>query len=255
MEISLIALFLMALSMSFSHCIGMCGGIVIAYSSSKIHKNQSRFYQISSHMLYNLGRISSYAFIGVFSAFVGYKISASVPTKGILFIVVGIFLILFAILYVFFPKFISHIEPSLPKNPKNMLSQSFKKFFVYLIGSQSFISFYGLGILNGFLPCGMVYFFAGYAITAPNPFMGGIMMVIFGFATVFPLFILGFFTGKINTSAFRNIFLKISFILMICFGGMSIYKGILILEGKPHSMNHQMNMNSSHHHSTHHMEM
>lgn len=254
-EITLISLFLTALSMSFSHCVGMCGGIVIGYSSAKIHKDTSRIYQIFSHLLYNLGRMSSYVVIGILSAFIGYKISASMHTKGILFIVIGIFLILFAFLYVFFPKVISYIEPSIPKNPKNIFTLFLKKFFVYLMGSQSLSSFYGLGILNGFLPCGMVYFFAGYALTASTPLMGGVMMGVFALATFFPMFILGFVAGNISASSFRNIFLKISLILMLFFGGSSIYKGISILQGKSHTMNHQMATHSMQDQSINHHKM
>lgn len=254
-EITLISLFLTALSMSFSHCVGMCGGIVIAYSSVKIHKDTSRIYQIFSHLLYNLGRMSSYVMIGILSAFIGYKISASMHTKGILFIVIGIFLILFAFLYVFFPKVISYVEPSIPKNPKNIFTLFLKKFFVYLMGSQSLSSFYGLGILNGFLPCGMVYFFAGYALTASTPLMGGVMMGVFALATFFPMFILGFVAGNISASSFRNIFLKISLILMLFFGGSSIYKGISILQGKSHTMNHQMPTHSMQDQSINHHKM
>lgn len=255
MEITLISLFITALSMSFSHCVGMCGGIVIAYSSAKIHKDTGRIYQIFSHLLYNLGRMTSYVIIGILSAFIGYKISASMHTKGILFVAIGIFLILFAFLYVFFPKVISYIEPSIPKNPKNILTLFLKKFFVYLMGSQRLGSFYGLGILNGFLPCGMVYFFASYALTASSPLMGGVMMGVFGLATFFPMFILGFVAGNISSSSFRNIFLKISLVLMLFFGGSSIYKGISILQGKSHIMNHQMTNHSMQNHSMDHHKM
>lgn len=255
MEITLITLFLTALSMSFSHCIGMCGGIVIAYSSAKIHKDTGKIYQIFSHTLYNLGRMTSYVAIGFLSAFIGYKISASMHTKGILFVVIGIFLILFAFLYVFFPKVISYIEPSIPKNPKNILALFVKKFFVYLMSSQSLSSFYGLGILNGFLPCGMVYFFAGYALTASSPLMGGVMMGVFALATFFPMFIVGFIAGNISASSFRSIFLKISLILMLFFGGSSIYKGISILQGKSHTMNHQMTNHSMQNQSIDHHKM
>lgn len=240
MEIALISIFITALSMSFSHCIGMCGGIVIAYSSAKIHKDTGKIYQVFSHILYNLGRMTSYVTIGILSAFIGYKISVSMHTKGVLFIIIGIFLILFAFLYVFFPKIISYIEPSIPKNPKNILTLFLKKIFIYLMASQSLSSFYGLGILNGFLPCGMVYFFASYTLTASTPLMGGVMMGVFGLATFLPMFILGFIAGNISASSFRNIFLKISLILMLFFGGSSIYKGISILQGKSHTMNHQM---------------
>ncbi|PAF42252.1 sulfite exporter TauE/SafE family protein [Helicobacter sp. 11S03491-1] len=252
-KFQLLLLFTTALVMSLGHCVGMCGGIVIGYSNAKIHKNSSNFYQASCHILYSLGRITSYMIIGALSALAGHVISISMHAKGFLFIIIGIFLIIFAFLYIFFPKFLSYLEPSLSKNPNSFVSKYFKIIFSWLMTSKSLWSFYGLGMLNGFLPCGMVYYFGASAALAPNIFMGMVTMGVFGVATFIPMFILGFITGRVITSSFRNIFMKLSFVLMLCFGGYSIYKGILILQGKPMHMQHQNPHESNHSH--HHMDM
>lgn len=244
-KLDLLSIFIIALNMSLSHCIWMCGGIVIAYSNGKIHQNSSGFYQIFCHTLYNLGRITSYMIIGGISASIGYGIAVSTGTKGFLFIAIGILLILFAFLYMFFPKAIAYIEPSLSRNSKNKLSEWFQISFKWLMTSKNLWSFYGLGILNGFLPCGMVYFFALSAALAPNVLMGMATMGAFGIATFLPMFILGFVSGKFITSSCRSFFMKLSFILMLCFGGYSIYKGILMFEGKSmHSMQHHQKKSS-----------
>ena len=53
--ISIISIFTIAFLGSFGHCIGMCGGIVVAYSTMKINPNSSKFSQGVSHLLYSLG--------------------------------------------------------------------------------------------------------------------------------------------------------------------------------------------------------
>lgn len=238
-SVDLIIVFTTAFSMSIAHCTGMCGGIVVGYSSGKIHKKTSNFYQAFCHILYSLGRVSSYMLIGIISAFIGHGVSASMKTKGVMFIVVGVLMIVFTLLYAFFPKAISYMEPSIPRNPKNPIAKCFKIFFVWLMNSKNLGSFYGLGLLNGFFPCGMVYNFALIAATTASIWMGAITMGIFGLATFVPMIALGFFTGVILTSSrFRNVFMKISFVLMLCFGGYNIYKGVTKIEGK--KMTHHM---------------
>lgn len=263
--INLIVVFTTAFSMSMAHCAGMCGGIVIGYSSGKIHKGASNFYQMLCHVFYSLGRVSSYMVVGAISALIGYGISASMKTKGAMFIVVGVLMIVFALLYAFYPKAISYIEPSIPRNPKNPLTRLFKVAFAWLVNSKSLASFYGLGVLNGFFPCGMVYNFALIAATATSVWMGAVTMGVFGLATFLPMIALGFFTGTFLTSSrFRNIFMKVSFVLMLGFGVYNIYRGVIKIEGKEMGhhmggMNHKMgNMGTSnnekgemkmHHHS------
>lgn len=50
---------------SLGHCIGMCGGFVMAYSA-KIDTSNTSLFQFFAHLSYNLGRISSYTFLGCF---------------------------------------------------------------------------------------------------------------------------------------------------------------------------------------------
>ncbi|PAF52648.1 sulfite exporter TauE/SafE family protein [Helicobacter sp. 13S00477-4] len=231
-----IVIFTMALSMSLSHCIGMCGGIVIAYSNGKIHKDTHFIYQVLYHFLYNLGRISSYMIIGGISAFIGYGFSLSITTKGILFIIVGVLLVLFAFSYLFFPKILTYIEPSISTNSQNRFFIWFKNIFIWFLTSKNPFSFYGLGILNGFMPCGMVYYFALTAALAQNILMGMITMGIFGIATLIPMLAIGFIARNLLSLFFRKFFMFISFILMLYFGGSSIYKGILNFSHKSSPM-------------------
>lgn len=245
-NMELIAIFMMALSMSLAHCVGMCGGIVIAYSSSKINAKSKIIFQILSHLLYSVGRISSYFIIGIISALIGKGFSVSMTAKGAFFIFVGIILIIFAFSYIFFPKMMVYLEPSMTKG-NGIVARNFRNIFKWFVNSKNISSLYGVGVLNGFLPCGMVYYFALQATLSDSILMGGIKMVVFGIATIPALFVLGFVLGKLKgISKYTQYFRILSFILMFGFGVYGIYNGISILQGKGMHMMHIQHSNMNH---------
>lgn len=67
----LYTIFSIAFLASFGHCAGMCGGIVLAYSSLKISPDSPIFRVFCSHLLYLLGRVSSYTLLGAFFGALG----------------------------------------------------------------------------------------------------------------------------------------------------------------------------------------
>ena len=62
--ISILTIISIAFLGSFGHCVGMCGGIVIAYSSTKIKAEWSKQVQAIAHLLYSFGRITTYMILG-----------------------------------------------------------------------------------------------------------------------------------------------------------------------------------------------
>jgi sulfite exporter TauE/SafE len=72
----------------------MCGGIVVAYSSSKLDQKSSYLQQTSSHLAYNFGRVTTYTILGAFFGYVGQVLAFTPTTKGILFLITGILMIL-----------------------------------------------------------------------------------------------------------------------------------------------------------------
>ena len=69
--ISIITIISIAFLGSFGHCVGMCGGIVIAYSSTKIKNEWTKKIQALTHLLYSFGRISTYMILGALFGLVG----------------------------------------------------------------------------------------------------------------------------------------------------------------------------------------
>jgi len=208
---------------SFGHCIGMCGGIVIAYSSTKVQQGWSKTQQSVSHLLYSLGRILTYSILGAVFGAVGGVVTFSNTANGVLWFVAGIAMLLTGLSLLGKIKFLTLIEHSFSK------STWYQQNFRMLISSQTFTSFFLLGMLNGLLPCCFVYFFAITAASTADPLYGALVMVIFGISTVPALFSLGFFVGLFKQSGLRNIMMKLAAISVILYGSYTIYNGYIYL--------------------------
>ncbi len=204
---------------SFGHCIGMCGGIVIAYSGTKIDQKWGKTKQAISHLFYSFGRITTYMTLGAIFGYLGGVASFNNTANGVMWIVVGVAMIFAGLSLLGKTKFLVMIEHSLSKSI--WYQQSFKA----LLRNQSLLSFYLLGMLNGLLPCGLVYSFAIIATSTGSVFSGALVMFVFGISTIPALFSLGFFVGIFNQSSFRNIMIRLSAIAVILYGLFTIYNG------------------------------
>ena len=63
-NIDLIIILTTAFLGSVGHCIGMCGGIVVAYTSAKVDPRSKYIHQTTSHLSYNFGRVATYTILG-----------------------------------------------------------------------------------------------------------------------------------------------------------------------------------------------
>ncbi|RXK14194.1 beta-carotene 15,15'-monooxygenase [Halarcobacter mediterraneus] len=225
-SINILTIISIAFLGSFGHCIGMCGGIVVAYSSTKINSSWSKSKQSISHILYSLGRVSTYVLLGAFFGFVGSVVTFDNTTNGILLIVTGILMVLIGLSLSGKFKFLTSIEHSVSKT--ELYQKSFRK----LLSSDSLFSFYFLGMLNGLLPCGFVYVFAITAASTASALWGAFVMLIFGLSTLPAMFSLGFFVGIFKQLALRNLFVTLAAILVILFGIYTAYNGYKFMVSK-----------------------
>jgi len=108
--VDLITIISVAFLGSFGHCIGMCGGIVIAYSSTKINSHWNRYKQSFAHILYSFGRIVTYTILGAIFATIGGVATFSNTTNGILYFIAGIAMIITGISLIGKLKFLILIE-------------------------------------------------------------------------------------------------------------------------------------------------
>lgn len=204
---------------SFGHCIGMCGGIVIAYSSTKLDENSTKINQTLAHLLYSFGRVTTYMTLGALFGFIGSVISFSNTANGVLLIIAGIIMMLVGTSLGGKLKFLTKIEHSIQN------SQWYHRYFKELLRSENLTSFYMLGLLNGLLPCGFVYFFAITAASTASALDGALVMLIFGLSTIPAMFSLGFFVGMFKQLSLRDTMIKLAALSVIIYGGYTIYNG------------------------------
>jgi sulfite exporter TauE/SafE len=216
---SLLSVVTIAFLGSFGHCIGMCGGIAIAYSSTKIDPTTSRNMQAISHLLYSFGRVTTYTVLGAVFGLAGGVATFSNNTNGILLLVAGVTMVLAGFSLLGKIKFLTIIEHSVSK------SKWYQSMFSQLLDTKSLFSFYLLGLLNGLLPCGFVYFFAITAASTGSVYWGALVMFIFGLSTIPAMFSISFFVGFFKSGSFRNTMLKIASIAVIAFGIYTLYRG------------------------------
>jgi hypothetical protein len=203
----------------------MCGGFVVAYTSAKIDPNASAPSQLVAHIFYNLGRVSSYVILGIIFGALGEVIAFTPVAMGYLYFVIGLLMVLMGLSLMGKLKFLTSIECTLSSLPV------VKYLFSSLIRSPSLMSFYGLGMLNGFLPCGLVYFFAASAVATASWFWGGVVMLIFGLSTIPALLGFGYLVGFLKGGNFREVMIKIASILIIGYGIYMSYLGFMATQG------------------------
>lgn len=222
--INILTIITIAFLGSFGHCMGMCGGIVIAYTSTKLGVNTSRPKAMIAHLLYSLGRVSTYALLGAIFGFLGGVATFNNTANGILLMVAGVFMVLAGLSLGGQVKFLTLIEYSFSQ--KKWYKESFKS----LLSSQTLSSFYMLGVLNGLLPCGFVYFFAITAASTGDAFWGAFVMAIFGLSTIPALFSLGMFVGIFSQSRFKEVMIKLASITVIIYALFTMYNGLTYIQ-------------------------
>ena len=217
------AIFIVALLGSLGHCIGMCGGFILAYTSAKIDQTWSKAHQSSAHLLYNIGRVLAYVMLGAVFGLIGSAFVITLTTWGVMLLVVGVLMVLMGVSLMGKLKFLTHIEANIARTA--WYAQAYRA----LISSKTLRSFLFLGFLNGLIPCGLVYIFATFALASGSIVDGMLVMAVFGIATVPVLFSFGFVASLIQKSTFRQKALFIASILVIGYGIFTLAKGTMML--------------------------
>lgn len=203
---------LLGLSGSF-HCIGMCGPIALSLPIGE--KNWIQ--KIYGILLYNFGRAFTYGFLGALIGFIGAGFSLAGVHKWVS-ILTGVIMILFVI----FPAITEKINT---KTSSFGLITFVKTKLGKLFKSKNTIALFAIGLLNGLLPCGLVYMALAGALNTGNISNSIVFMVLFGLATI-PLMMLISIAGGIITSSLRKKINKITPIIIVILGLLFIIRGL-----------------------------
>lgn len=217
-NIELVAIISFALLGSIGHCIGMCGGFILTYTTAKIKPEQTKFSQSFYHFLYNMGRVTTYTVFGGLFGYFGSLWDITPLSRAILFGIAGLLMIVMGLSFAGKLKFLSRIEYQVSKY------NWFKKIFTSQLKSVSLKSFFILGLLNGLIPCGLVYTMLVTATTTESILLGAMVMFIFGIFTIPALFSFAFIVGLFSQNRFRQTMIQLASILIILYGGWTLVK-------------------------------
>ncbi|MFA9188249.1 sulfite exporter TauE/SafE family protein [Flavobacterium sp. FBOR7N2.3] len=196
------------------HCIGMCGAIAMMLPVDR--SNPAK--KVTQIITYHLGRITAYATIGFIFGLLGKGFfMAGIQQK--LSIIIGILMIVAIVIpeKVFAQYNFSKPIFRLISRMKQVLGSQFKK--------KSYQSLFTIGLLNGFLPCGMVYVALFGAIAMQSTSLGILYMVLFGLGTI-PLMSSVVYINSMLTVPMRNKIQKTIPYVVVLIGVLFILRGL-----------------------------
>ncbi|MEP1032252.1 sulfite exporter TauE/SafE family protein [Ekhidna sp.] len=190
------------------HCVGMCGPVMIAFMGPRQSK--------TGFLLYHMGRILIYVFIGTLLGLIGATATLLEIQKFMVF-VLGIGLIL---LYGI-PSIRHGLERFYYESRFYQLLKSFMSKNLSM-RKRWFLS----GVANGFFPCGLTYVAAAGAVALASPLQGALFMVLFGLGTL-PALIMVSFTGNMFSRKLKSLIPRSVSIVAILSGSILILRGLL----------------------------
>jgi uncharacterized protein len=196
------------------HCAGMCGPIAVAIPLN----NKSWFARITGGLLYNSGRIITYALLGAIFGLAGLGLSLGGLQQW-----VSIFLGVFMILAVIIPR-IGAAGKKMARLTDQATSK-LKKPFIKLFRLRNYSSLFIIGILNGFLPCGLVYIALAGALVMSHIYEGAFYMALFGIGTI-PMMLAISVAGNILSQKLRQRLSKVIPLFIILLGILFILRGL-----------------------------
>lgn len=187
------------------HCVMMCGPLMLAIPQ---HTHSNFWSQIGTKSIYQFGRILTYSILGFLIAYIGSLSTLIKNGQQGISLVTGILLILIGIM-----SWLKLDRKSFYEK-QNKIMQPLYKFIGYWLYRPGghFIA----GLLNGLLPCGMVYMALASALNAESPTGGALFMFLFGVGTI-PLLLLFTLLATYGKNRFKfnfNKWLPSLFVLM-----------------------------------------
>ncbi len=171
------------------HCLGMCSPIALAVSS----RDKSRY--LKNKLIYNVGRTLTYSGLGAVIGLLGFSLALAGIQQWIS-ISMGVLIVVMAFFYKRSERIVAQ---SGLYGVVGRIRQSLGKYLKR--GGTS--AFFATGLLNGFLPCGMVYLALIASLAMQSPLYGAAYMFFFGLGTI-PMLLSVMVTQHMVAASVRN---------------------------------------------------
>lgn len=196
------------------HCVGMCGPIALALP----YQAGSRWATAGNVLLYNTGRILMYALLGLLIGTIGKGLFLA-GWQAQFSIAMGIALLVAVFLSV-------NIEYQLLRIPFMIrFNQWVKHRLGQLLGKRGPGTLFGIGMLNGLLPCGLVYMAVVGALSTGSTLAGSAYMAAFGLGTL-PMLLGTALLGQLVNLKWRSYARKLAPLAVAVMAVLLIMRGV-----------------------------
>lgn len=203
----LLAAFILGLTGSL-HCVGMCGVLALQAGRTGLWS-----------VLYHAGRLTTYVVLGLLAGWIS-RFMAFAGLLGWFSLILGVAVVLFLV----FQKTGRWLTLKFSGNLYNLQKQ-----LVSLLRKRSAWAALGIGVLNGWLPCGLVYSAVVVALVQPNVLHGIEVMLLFGLGTVPALVVAKWFATRV-LSVLPVSFQKIQTAVLSLTGFLLIWRGASMVD-------------------------
>ena len=234
-DVSYIAAFLVGL-LGGVHCVGMCGGIVGALCLG-LNPAQNKTQAVQSPgqtplaalpylLSYNAGRITSYTLAGILMGGIGWlgsHLFDIYALQQVLEIVAAVFMLALGLYIAGWWRVLANIERLGGKVIWSRLEPLGRRFMPVTSLPQAFL----LGLVWGWLPCGLVYSVIIWTIATQSPLEGGLLMLSFGLGTLPNLLLMGVFASTLNQFIQQPWVRQVAGIMIMIFAGIMFYRSLV----------------------------
>ena len=191
-----------------THCIGMCGGIAASVGISHTHKMRG----IALTLSYNLGRITSYALAGALIGLLGHQF-ASGSAALIVRTLAGLLLIAMGLYVAQWSQLVARLEGA-----GGLLWRYLRPLAAHFLPADTLPRALALGLVWGWLPCGLVYSTLLWSAAAGNWLDSALLMIGFGLGTLPVMITTGLLAQQVRALMQRQGLRRGAGILIILFG-------------------------------------
>jgi len=217
---SLLLMFMMGF-MGSLHCIGMCGGLITAVSVS----TQRVWW--AGLLVYQLGRVSTYAILGFLIGLTGLALGelGGAMIQRLIAMLAGFIMVIFAL----------NLAGWLPDPLQRLSLWAMRSIgLMQMVGKMAsharLHGWYTLGLVNGLLPCGLVYAALAMGLASGHAINSSLMMASFGLGTIPAMMLVPSLLQKMSpTSRLRS--MRIAAFLMLLLALMTIFRAFMPMHG------------------------
>ena len=206
-----LAVFLIGL-LSGTHCVGMCGGIVSALSVQLPQQKPA----LPLHLAYNIGRLTTYTIAGAIMGALGslsLLLNNALPVQMVLYVAANTMLIAMGLSLLG----VTHVAAFVERGGK-WLWQRVQPFTKRFLPVRTVAQAFPLGMLWGWLPCGLVYGVLSVALLSGSAWRGALTLLAFGLGTLPNLLLAGMLLVRFRRQMQARSVRVVSGLLVIGFG-------------------------------------